>query len=794
MPVVQLDLDSKDAVKGLDNYDKAVDKSERNTDSAFSRMKASIGGLVLVATATATAVAAAFATMGAKGLDSASRMQEAQNKYDVVFTGMSGQADAWRTNLEKNYNLSGLAATKYLANTKSILDATGMQSKAAGELSNNMVRMALDLASFADVPIADAIEATTAALTGEMEMMKRFGIVISADEVSRRAMIENHIRNASALTTAMKAQATYNIMLEKGAKAVGDVERSSASYVTQLNKLRALNDDVSTGMGQQLIPFATQASRIFLEWAGSNDAVATSSNAMNTTLKYTVETTRFLYNGFQGLVQIGNTVAIGIAYLTDTIVGMVQMTVGPLQALGDAMVKFGVLDVNPFENLIAGINTAREATEQFVASSQDAFNNQAKSIESANTAFDKLSESVDKQRVAQTNVAPAIDNTTSALNKSSDAANVHMGVVEKMAITYNNVGKDLSGIMEEVNGVWTQVAGATENLSTAMTKVKTASAGNFTEESAEQYLKYKSAVDSANKAVQDHAKVLEVDASPAEVKHHQALIALSDAAKKQMESFEKNGEVTKRLTKHHRDFGDSVEHNTGVFKTNFGAMSTMTDRAKSLVSAYNSGDASVQSLEQSHRVLSNMINNSTKAMSFSQDAAYRNAVAMDAEVVAVLNAAKAWAQYEKDLETFKKSGTGIGPTAPGSESAGYTGAVGIMKGSVDAKGGLTEEQWKSLPESVRNQLGQAALMGTQQYTMGLGLLPSQGGKEIVSLSKAINPEGEINFRAQQAYQFEQLQRGNDPTQTTNIYNFNQSVSRSDIENITTSTARNTARA
>jgi hypothetical protein len=709
MPIVRLDLDSSKSINGLKQYDSAVDKSAANTDSAFGKMKAVVGGLAIAITAAATAVVAAFMTIGTASLDSASRMQESQNKYNVVFAGMTAQADSWRKNLQENYNLSGVAATQYLANAKAILDATGMESKAAGELSNKMVKLALDLASFSDVPIADAIQATTAALTGEMEMMKRLGVVIKVEEVNQRAMIDNHLLSAAAVTEGMKAQATYNIILEKSGKAMGDVARSADSYVTQLNKLRAMQSDVSTGIGQQLIPFATKAIELFLGWANANDAVTASSNATNTALKYAVETARFLYNGFQGLVMIGNFLAVGVARVTDTIVSMVQLTVEPLQMLGDALVRFGVLDKNPFVNLIAGINEAKTATETFVQSSMDQFDNQQKSIKATNASFDGLTKSVEANRIAQK------DNTgeTEASKKALDdwTRGINQTVIPAL--------KEYNFNLKEGRGEGAQFVGSVSATDYAMRNMTFK-----TLDQAQAFLKLKGEVDSSQKAFEAHTASLKNGATPAMLAENAALKMVAESAKKAMEEYGKATTATKGLGNANAATESSVK----------GLRETVVTSTQAF---YKVGEGALMTAEN------------FKAMGDAAEEA-ANKVAYGAGVA--------------------KSATAVGKDMN-------------VSGSFNAGGNLSTEQWQSLPKETQDMLIYQALHGPtiKDY------FNNPTGKRFTNLDIA----GGINQRAQYAYDFDQLQKNGG---TTIINNFNQSVSKSDVEQITVDQKRSTARA
>jgi hypothetical protein len=688
MPVVGLSLNSKDAVAGLKQYDQAIDKSEKNTDSAFAKMKGHVATFSAMVAGAVAAIGASMLTVGALSLDSASRMQEASNKYAVVFEGMTGQADVWRKNLEDNYNLSGLAATKYLSNTKAILDATGMQSQAAGELSNNMVKLALDLASFSDVPIEDAIQATTAALTGEMEMMKRFGVVIKAEEINQRAMVDNNYRAAASVTEADKAQAAYNIMLEKGAKAIGDVSRSSESYVTQLNILKKTYDNVNVAIGNQLIPLATQALRIFNEWNGTNDTATVAANAFNTALKYVVNTVQFLYNGFQGLVMIGNFLVVGMANMADKFVSALQLMIIPMNAIGDALVRFKILDENPFKGVIAGINEMRESSQAFLESSKATLDAQLVSIEKTNKGFDDMGKAIDSTRVAtekMTEATKAQDSVADAMLTSTVAA--------------------ASGVKQYGNAL-DMVKGKGEGYVRTGAAVKT-----MTTQQATEFNKLYSAAESARAAYEKQVATLTAKSTPAAHQYAASLKKIADDADEAL--------------KKHIDMPPAIEKTAE-------AMDKAGVSAENLSKKYRDASSSARSASDEFNSMSS------------------------------------------DLED---------DSSDDMTSGGKTKAAGIS-GSFDAKGGLSEEQWKSLPKDVRDRLAKQALTDSSST---FDYFNSPTGQRF----KGVDPALQIATRNQFAYQFEGLKAGN---QVTINNNFNQQISRSDVAGIMEETQRSAARA
>lgn len=417
MPVIQLELDSNGAISSLQKFDNAVDQTEVKTDTAFSKIRGGVVAFAKVAAVALAAAGAAIVAFGLKALDAASRMEEAQNKYNVVFDGMIEKSNEWTSELRKNYALSELAAKTYLSGMKAVLDGTRMETQAAGELSNQLVKTALDLASFHDKAPEDAVRAMTSAVTGEYEAMKQFGIVLKKSEITQEAMRLNTLKTKDAVTDAMMAQAAYSLILQKSGKAVGDTIRSQESYAFQLKQTKSLFEDLKVALGQKLLPIATKWLTVMNDWIVKNDAINRAVNA-------TIEVVRFLDNGIRGLMLVAKGATIVLAGGFHLIASAVSSVLSPMRLLLDGMVKLGVIDTNPLRDMVS-------FTGDFLQAQIDGFKVTWEGIERSNQMYDALKNKVventtevKNQTVAQTAATTAVEETTESLTEAATAADI----------------------------------------------------------------------------------------------------------------------------------------------------------------------------------------------------------------------------------------------------------------------------------------------------------------------------------------------------------------------------------
>jgi ribosomal protein L7/L12 len=453
MPVIQLELDSTGAVSSLQRFDNAADATAANTETAFSRMRSGVNKFGKAAGVAMAAASVAVLAFGMKALESAARMEETQNKYDVVFDGMTDKADEWVKELRSNYGLAEQSAKEYLSSTKAIIDGTQMETKAAGELSNQVVLLAQDLASFHDKQPEQAVKAMTSALTGEYEAMKQFGVVIKKTEVTQEAMRMNNLETKDSVTQAMEAQAAYSLILQKSGKAQGDTIRSQESYTFQLKHTQELLKDITTAIGMKLLPTATKLLKMFNTWVVEQDGV-------NRAINITVEIIRFFDNGIRGLILVAKGLVVLVASAFVIIAEEIRLLLTPLNLAIKGLQAMGVVNTNPLEEMV-------KFSHEFLNAQIEGFKETHDGIVKANTMYDSLKETVKTVGQQTVNVAavnnkllkPSIDKVGTSYDNIAKKATAAGDASVKAANKSKNAWEDAAAQESRVSGVGVSIGG-----------------------------------------------------------------------------------------------------------------------------------------------------------------------------------------------------------------------------------------------------------------------------------------------------------------------------------------------
>ena len=219
----------------------------------------SVKSLKDMATKALGAIGVAFSVAGAASfvkdcVSVASEVEEMQNKFDVVFQGMTDEVEAWAQSYSDAIGRNKNDIKTYLADQQNLLVGFGMTRQEGAELSKQMTTLALDLASFANLDETAAVNNMTKAVMGESEAAKALGAVLNDDTRARAMQAMGLSGTYEKLDQLTKMQVNYNAILAQSPDAIGDCERSLGSYKSTVVQFQSKLKEVKTLVGQFFMP------------------------------------------------------------------------------------------------------------------------------------------------------------------------------------------------------------------------------------------------------------------------------------------------------------------------------------------------------------------------------------------------------------------------------------------------------------------------------------------------------------------------------------------------------------
>jgi hypothetical protein len=225
--------------------------------------------------ALAGAAAGAFAIkIGLDAVKSASDLNEEVSKAEVIFGDVSNEIKAFAKTADKALGLTQTEALKAASTFATFGKASGLVGQDLSKFSTGATKLASDLASFYNTNADEAITAIGAALRGEAEPIRKFGVLLNDSTLKAKAMEMGLYDGTGALDLQAKSLAAYEVILDQTKDAQGDFARTSDGLAGQQKILTAQLENLKTTMGTNLLPVmldvVTQANFIAKAFGGDD--------------------------------------------------------------------------------------------------------------------------------------------------------------------------------------------------------------------------------------------------------------------------------------------------------------------------------------------------------------------------------------------------------------------------------------------------------------------------------------------------------------------------------------------
>ena len=208
-------------------------------------------------------------------IEAAKELEESTDRVGNVFRESTAEIDAWAENLHEAYRMSNRETQRFIGEIGLMARSVGAADSVIVGMSTSLLEAAADLASFNDVSQQRAVQAMTAALSGEAEALKRLGINVT------QAFLKEDIERYGLQELSRAEQYTESILKQMDRiGAAGDSLKTADSATARQTILQKKLDDALTELGKQTLPiyvevvnFAVDALQLFTETAGFLDEV-----------------------------------------------------------------------------------------------------------------------------------------------------------------------------------------------------------------------------------------------------------------------------------------------------------------------------------------------------------------------------------------------------------------------------------------------------------------------------------------------------------------------------------------
>lgn len=251
---ITFDADYSELKKGVKGAESEVE--------GFGSKVADFSKKAAAAFAVAAAAAGAMAIkIGKEAISAASDLAETVSKVGVLFGDSAKQVEAFAETAAIKLGQSKQQALNAAATFATFGKAAGLAGDDLAKFSTDFVVLASDLASFNNTSPEQAINAIGAALRGESEPLRAYGVLLD-DASLRQAALELGITSTTknALTPQQKVLAAQELIYRQTGAAQGDFARTSDGLANSQRILSARIENVKTTIGEALLPIALKVS------------------------------------------------------------------------------------------------------------------------------------------------------------------------------------------------------------------------------------------------------------------------------------------------------------------------------------------------------------------------------------------------------------------------------------------------------------------------------------------------------------------------------------------------------
>lgn len=271
---ILITADGRAAQQEFNKVGKSAEQSLGKTDDRLKQMSGQ-----MVAFGATTLVAGGVAAAGLYKLASAAGdLQESQNKANVVL-GKDGAAalEEYATGAAKAAGISKRAAIDAGSTFAVFGKSAGLSGQGLADFSVELTQLAGDLASFSNTTTDEAITAIGAALRGESEPIRQYGVLLDDATLKAEALEMGIYSGSGALSQQQRVLAAQSQILKQTTDAQGDFGRTSDSLANQQRQLAAEFENTKASIGEALLPAFQSVVGGLSDVAGAFNALPESS-------------------------------------------------------------------------------------------------------------------------------------------------------------------------------------------------------------------------------------------------------------------------------------------------------------------------------------------------------------------------------------------------------------------------------------------------------------------------------------------------------------------------------------
>jgi hypothetical protein len=232
----------------------------------------------------------------APAIQAASDFQEATSKVNVVFGRASKTIKDFANNAARDLGQSKQSVLNAAGAFGTFGKAAGLAGDDLATFTTDFVTLSTDLASFNNTSPEEAVLAIGAALRGESEPLRRYGVLLNDAVLRQEALTLGIYDGKGALTAQQKVLAAQSAIYKQTGDAQGDFMRTSDGLANSQRTLKATFEDIQVAIGNAFLKNAESATKNILFLVDALKKIPQPSGEAESKLKQFNDTVRGMTN------------------------------------------------------------------------------------------------------------------------------------------------------------------------------------------------------------------------------------------------------------------------------------------------------------------------------------------------------------------------------------------------------------------------------------------------------------------------------------------------------------------
>lgn len=341
---IDIDIDFNKFNSELSKVQDKVGQTSQKIDAQFKQTFKKISNYAKTA---ALAVGASIGAITTISLKTASDAEEINSKFKVVFGSLADEADKFAKALSSKVGRATQDVKKQMAELQNLFVPLGYSREEALKLSETIVELGIDVASFENKLDAKVLEDFQSALLGNHETVKKYGAVISEASMQQMAYSMGINKSYKELTDQEKILIRLNIIIDANEDAMGDATRTSSSFANQLKRLDGNIKNIREEIGRRMLPVFNEIVTKMNKWVKNNkkriDELASDFADGVNKMVYTGKSLFDFFGGIEGVIsKVSASIKSLVVILTIQLIVTITETIKTFIKLVTALASYVV--------------------------------------------------------------------------------------------------------------------------------------------------------------------------------------------------------------------------------------------------------------------------------------------------------------------------------------------------------------------------------------------------------------------------------------------------------------------